>query len=189
VTALLECIPNVSEGRDASVLARLAETVERAGARLVDMHSDVDHHRSVFTFLGEPHAVERAALALGCAAVDLIDLRRHAGVHPRIGSLDVMPFVPLTGVSMAEAVAAAHRVGRALAAARALPVFFYEAAASGTTVLVTTHYMDEAEYCDRISIMVAGRIDAMGTPAELKQEFGVGSIDELFVRLARPSAQ
>ena len=64
----------------------------------------------------------------------------------------------------------------------------YEAAASGTTVLVTTHYMDEAEYCDRISIMVAGRIGAMGTPAELKRQFGTDSIDELFVRLARPDA-
>ena len=64
----------------------------------------------------------------------------------------------------------------------------YEAAAAGTTVLVTTHYMDEAEYCDRISIMVAGRIGAMGTPAELKQQFGAASIDEVFVRLARPAA-
>ena len=64
----------------------------------------------------------------------------------------------------------------------------YDAAASGTTVLVTTHYMDEAEYCDRISIMVAGRIGALGTPAELKQLFGVTSIDDLFVRLARPAA-
>ena len=62
----------------------------------------------------------------------------------------------------------------------------YEAAASGTTVLVTTHYMDEAEYCDRISIMVAGKIGAMGTPADLKKQFGVETIDELFVRLARP---
>jgi ABC-2 type transport system ATP-binding protein len=64
----------------------------------------------------------------------------------------------------------------------------YEAAARGTTVFVTTHYMDEAEYCDRISIMVAGRIEALGAPAELKSQFGVGSIDELFVRLARPTA-
>jgi len=63
----------------------------------------------------------------------------------------------------------------------------YETAHAGTTVLVTTHYMDEAEYCDRISIMVAGRIDAMGTPAELKRQAGVDSIDELFVRLARPA--
>lgn len=64
----------------------------------------------------------------------------------------------------------------------------YDAAARGTTVFVTTHYMDEAEYCDRISIMVAGRIEALGTPAELKQQYGVESIDELFVRLARPTA-
>ena len=64
----------------------------------------------------------------------------------------------------------------------------YEAAARGTTVLVTTHYMDEAEYCDRISIMVAGRIEVLGTPAELKRQYGVSSIDELFVRLARPTA-
>ena len=62
----------------------------------------------------------------------------------------------------------------------------YEAAAAGTTVFVTTHYMDEAEYCDRISIMVAGRLGALGTPAELKQQFGTDSIDDLFVRLARP---
>jgi len=64
----------------------------------------------------------------------------------------------------------------------------YEAASRGTTVFVTTHYMDEAEYCDRISIMVAGRIEALGAPAELKQQYGVDTIDELFVRLARPSA-
>jgi ABC-2 type transport system ATP-binding protein len=64
----------------------------------------------------------------------------------------------------------------------------YETARAGTTVLVTTHYMDEAEYCDRISIMVAGRIGALGTPAELKTRFGVASIDELFVNLARPTA-
>ena len=63
----------------------------------------------------------------------------------------------------------------------------YETARAGTTVLVTTHYMDEAEYCDRISIMVAGRIGAMGTPAELKRQFSAGSIDDLFVQLARPA--
>jgi ABC-2 type transport system ATP-binding protein len=63
----------------------------------------------------------------------------------------------------------------------------YETAAAGTTVLVTTHYMDEAEYCDRISIMVAGRLGALGTPAELKREFDAATIDELFVRLARPA--
>ena len=127
--ARLECVPNVSEGRDGGVLRRLGEAVDHAGARLVDVHSDVDHHRSVFTFLGAPDAVERAALALGRLAVELIDLRRHAGVHPRIGAVDVMPFVPLGGLSMAEAVTIAHRAGRAFASETGVPVFFYEEAA------------------------------------------------------------
>jgi glutamate formiminotransferase len=125
---LLECVPNVSEGRDRDRLRRLAEAIERGGARLVDVHSDVDHHRSVFTFLGGPDVVERAALAFGRLAVELIDLREHRGVHPRIGALDVVPFVPLA-LAMADAVAAAHRVGRALAAETGVPVFFYEEAA------------------------------------------------------------
>jgi glutamate formiminotransferase len=127
--ARLECVPNVSEGRDGGVLRRLGEAVDHAGARLVDVHSDVDHHRSVFTFLGAPEAVERAALALGRRAVELIDLRRHAGAHPRIGAVDVMPFVPLGGLTMAEAVTIAHRAGRAFASETGVPVFFYEEAA------------------------------------------------------------
>jgi glutamate formiminotransferase len=119
----------VSEGRDAERLRGLGEAVEEAGARLVDVHSDVDHHRSVFTFLGAPKVVERAALAFARLAVELIDLRHHAGVHPRIGAVDVIPFVPLAGLPMAEAVTIAQRVGRALASAMAVPVFFYEEAA------------------------------------------------------------
>ena len=97
---LLECVPNVSEGRDGDCLRRLREAVEGAGATLVDVHSDVDHHRSVFTFLGAPPIVERAALALARFAVELIDLRGHTGVHPRIGAIDVIPFVPLAGLPM-----------------------------------------------------------------------------------------
>ena len=127
--ARLECVPNVSEGRDAGRLRRLGESIEKAGAELVDVHSDVDHHRSVFTFLGAPEVVERAALAFARLAVELIDLRHHAGVHPRIGAVDVIPFVPLAGLPMAEAVTIAQRVGRALASATDVPVFFYEEAA------------------------------------------------------------
>lgn len=126
---MLECVANVSEGRDRDRLRRLAEAVTGAGAALVDVHSDVDHHRSVFTFLGAPSAVEQSALALARLAVELIDLRGHAGVHPRIGAVDVIPFVPLAGLPMAEAVAAAHRVGRAFASETGVPVFFYEEAA------------------------------------------------------------
>lgn len=126
---LMECVPNVSEGRDLGIIGALARAVEMAGARLVDVHSDVDHHRSVFTFFGEPSVVERAALALGCAAIERIDLSRHHGIHPRIGALDVMPFVPLAGSSMADAVRCAHAVGRTLAAETGIPVFFYGHAA------------------------------------------------------------
>lgn len=119
----------MSEGRAPDVIAELGAAVKTAGAELVDVHSDVDHHRSVFTFLGPADVVERAALALGAVAIARIDLRRHAGVHPRVGALDVMPFVPLRGSSMADAVTAARRVGGALAAAHAVPVFFYGEAA------------------------------------------------------------
>ncbi|MGH7277535.1 MAG: glutamate formimidoyltransferase, partial [Candidatus Rokuibacteriota bacterium] len=82
------------------MLRRLGDAIETAGVRLLDVHADVDHHRSVFTFLGGPERVEKAALALAVAAVELIDVGRHAGVHPRICALDVLPFVPLAGLPM-----------------------------------------------------------------------------------------
>ena len=128
--ALLECVPNVSEGRDQRVIRALGDAVERAGVRLLDVHADVDHHRSVFTYLGAPDAVERATLALAREAVERIDMRRHAGVHPRIGALDVAPFIPLRGTPMAEAVKSARRVGRAFCEATGVPVFFYAEASA-----------------------------------------------------------
>lgn len=127
---ILECVPNVSEGRDRRVIESLAGAIRSvAGARLVDIHTDPDHHRSVFTFLGPPAAVEAAALTLAEATVHTIDMRTHRGIHPRIGALDVLPFVPLREISMAEAVSTAHRVGRTLGAQLDLPIFFYGEAA------------------------------------------------------------
>lgn len=126
---LLECVPNVSEGRDASVIRRLVDAVERGGARLIDVHSDVDHHRSVFTIIGGGDDVERSVLALALAAVELVDLTKHRGAHPRIGAIDVIPFVPLRGASMRDAVAAAHRLGLVFASEANVPVFFYGEAA------------------------------------------------------------
>jgi glutamate formiminotransferase / 5-formyltetrahydrofolate cyclo-ligase len=126
---LLECVPNVSEGRDASVIRRLADAVERGGARLIDVHSDVDHHRSVFTIIGSGDDVERSVLGLARAAVELVDLTKHRGAHPRIGAIDVIPFVPLRGASMRDAVAAAHRLGLVFASEADVPVFFYGEAA------------------------------------------------------------
>jgi glutamate formiminotransferase len=126
----VECVPNVSEGRDPARLARLADSVRAvAGVRLADVHADADHHRSVFTFLGAPAAVAAGALALADAAVREVDMREHRGIHPRVGALDVVPFVPLRGMTMAQAVRLAHDTGRALAARHALPVYYYAEAA------------------------------------------------------------
>ena len=126
---LLECVPNVSEGRDAAVIRRLADAAAGGGARLIDVHSDVDHHRSVFTIIGRGDDVERSVLALARAAVELVDLTKHRGAHPRIGAIDVIPFVPLRGASMRDAVAAAHRLGLVFASEADVPVFFYGEAA------------------------------------------------------------
>lgn len=128
--SILECVPNLSEGRDRSVIDRLAGAIRSvAGVRLADIHADPDHHRSVFTFLGAPAAVEAAASALAEAALRAIDMTTHRGIHPRIGALDVLPFIPLRGVSMEEAAAIAHRLGRTLGARFELPIFFYGEAA------------------------------------------------------------
>ena len=129
--ALVECVPNVSEGRNRAVLEELAACIAGVpGVTLADVHADPDHHRSVFTFLGAPDAVEAAALALAASVVERVDMRRHRGVHPRLGALDVLPFVPLAGVPMDDAVGLARGVGRALAARHRLPVYYYGAAAT-----------------------------------------------------------
>lgn len=122
---ILEAVPNLSLTADPAVLAELRALVESHGARVLDASSDPDHGRSVLTLVGTPRQVEKAALALAGFAVDRIDLRTHRGVHPRIGALDVLPFVPLAGMTMAEAVEVAHRVGGSLAADLSLPVWYY----------------------------------------------------------------
>jgi glutamate formiminotransferase len=127
---LLECVPNVSEGRRPEVVARLADVLRAApGVRLLDHSADADHHRAVFTLAGEPAPLRRALLALYAEALARIDLRRHHGVHPRVGAVDVVPFVPLGGAVMADAVDAAHALGDEVARRFELPVYYYEEAA------------------------------------------------------------
>src|SRR5262245_62860547 len=105
---LIECVPNVSEGRRRDVVERLAAAIRDVhGARLLDYSADAAHNRSVFTLAGEGAALEAAVLALFEQAVANIDLRTHHGEHPRMGAVDVVPFVPLTGATMADAVAIA----------------------------------------------------------------------------------
>ncbi len=127
---MVECVPNVSEGRDAARLARFAGAVRATpGVTLADVHADPDHHRSVFTFLGAPAAVAAGAVSLAGAVFAELDMREHHGIHPRIGALDVLPFVPLADTSLRDAVALAHTVGATLAERHALPVYYYRAAA------------------------------------------------------------
>jgi glutamate formiminotransferase / 5-formyltetrahydrofolate cyclo-ligase len=120
---VLECVPNVSEGRDALVLDALAAA---CGASLLDVHTDPDHHRSVFTLAG-PGArdAEQAVTRFACAVAERIDLSAHAGVHPRFGTLDVVPFVALDGTTPAEAVDAARAFAAWVADELELPVFLY----------------------------------------------------------------
>lgn len=129
--ALVECVPNVSEGRDRARLEAFAAAVRATPAvTLMDVHADPDHHRSVYSFAGPPDAAGAAALALAARVIGTLDLRHHQGVHPRIGALDVVPFVPLVGCTMEESVALARRVGRAVAARHDLPVYYYGHAAT-----------------------------------------------------------
>jgi glutamate formiminotransferase/glutamate formiminotransferase/formiminotetrahydrofolate cyclodeaminase len=129
---LIEAIPNVSEGRRADVIGELTDAVTSAGADVVllDRSSDRSHNRAVFTMAGTADGVARAVHALAAVAVARIDLRSHAGVHPRIGALDVVPFVPLGTVPMTRAIDLARRVARDLSDSFALPTYLYGAAAS-----------------------------------------------------------
>lgn len=127
---LVECVPNVSEGRRSDVIERLAKSIRDVpGVRLLDQTSDIDHNRSVFTFAGDADAVTGAAHALITAAYLEIDMRSHKGEHPRLGAVDVVPFVPLAGVTMDDCVALAHRFGREVAQRHQVPVYFYARAA------------------------------------------------------------
>ncbi len=127
--AIVECVPNFSEGRDARVIDKLCAAITAAGAIVLDTTSDQDHNRSVITFAGEPDAVCAAAIdAVGLAA-ELIDLRSHVGVHPRIGAADVVPFVPVRGVSLAECVQLSRTCAAEVWRRFAVPSYFYEASA------------------------------------------------------------
>jgi glutamate formiminotransferase len=120
----------VSEGRHPERVARLAAAAASgAGVRLLDVSSDPDHNRTVLTLAGEAPGLRQSLLALYAAALEEIDLTRHAGVHPRVGAVDVVPFVPLGDTPMAEAVAAAEDLAQEVAARFELPVYLYERAA------------------------------------------------------------
>lgn len=128
---IIECIPNISEGRRPEIVERLAEAARRSsGVRLLDYSSDASHNRSVFTLAGDAGSLTRAILALFEQAVADIDLRQQSGEHPRVGAVDVVPFVPIEGVTMDDCVRLAKEVGAAVAERFRIPVFLYEEASS-----------------------------------------------------------
>src|SRR3954469_8766749 len=128
---VIECNPNGSEGRRADVVDGMAAAIRAVpGARLLDYSSDASHNRSVFTLAGDAEAVKQAVLALFERALAAIDLRTHKGEHPRLGAVDVVPFVPIEGVTMEECVALAKEVGREVADRFGVPVYLYEEAST-----------------------------------------------------------
>ena len=129
--AIIESIPNVSEGRRPDVVAGFADAIRQIpGATLLDVSSDTSHNRSVLTLVGDAPALKAAILALYDAALAAIDLRAHSGEHPRIGAVDVVPFVPIEGATMADCVQLAKDVAATVAERHAVPVYLYEEAAS-----------------------------------------------------------
>ena len=125
---LLECALNVSEGRREDVIRAIVAAAQ--GVRVLDVLSDRDHNRTVLTFVGSPEAVVEASFQVAAKAAELIDMHQHHGAHPRMGAVDVIPFVPLGDAVMSEAIAAARELGRRLGGALGIPVYLYEEAAS-----------------------------------------------------------
>ena len=125
---LLQCVPNFSEGRDPAFRCELQNVFERFPVKVLDLSMDADHNRADCTFLGAPTVVEECAAALCARAVELIDMRTHTGSHPRMGAVDVVPFVPIRSLTMEDAVEIARRFGKGFAQRHAVPVFFYEEA-------------------------------------------------------------
>src|ERR1019366_1058388 len=124
---LVECVPNFSEGRDAAKTDAIVQAIVSVPeVVLLDRGSDADHNRSVLTFVGPPAAVADAAFRAVEKAASLIDLTRHEGVHPRIGAADVVPFIPIEGVTMEECVQLAERLGAEIWSKLKVPVYLYE---------------------------------------------------------------
>jgi glutamate formiminotransferase len=127
---VLEAVPNVSEGRRPDVVSAIADAFS-GGVELLDVHSDADHHRSVFTLVGEEGALIDALVAGIAASAERIDLREHVGVHPRVGAADVVPLVPLAPVDMPRAISAARELAKRVGTELGLPVFLYGEAGGG----------------------------------------------------------
>ncbi|HCJ57948.1 MAG TPA: glutamate formimidoyltransferase [Clostridiaceae bacterium] len=128
---IVECVPNFSEGRNKGVIEAIVDEVRKInGVKLLDYSPDEDHNRTVVTFVGDPENIKAAAFNLAKKASELIDMRVHKGGHPRMGATDVMPFIPVSDVAMADCIAIAREVGKRIGEELGIPVYLYEDAAS-----------------------------------------------------------
>jgi glutamate formiminotransferase/formiminotetrahydrofolate cyclodeaminase len=129
MSTLVECVPNFSEGRNQSVVDAIVDAMKLPGVYLLDRESDADHNRSVITLVGDAEAVAEAAIRGVGKAAELIDLNKHQGAHPRMGAADVVPFIPIEGVTLEDCIAIARKVGEEIWKRHQVPVYLYEAAA------------------------------------------------------------
>lgn len=160
---LVQCVPNFSEGRDGAVIDAIVATLDGHDVEVLDVSPDADHHRTDVTFIGRPEAVRSAALDLALAAVDRIDLTAHEGEHPRMGAIDVVPFVPVRGVSMDDCVELARSFGETFAAEAEVPTYLYEAAANRP---------DRENLADVRRGEFEGLREAIGTDPDRTPDFG-----------------
>ena len=136
----MECVPNFSEGRDLAKIEKIVDKFRaKAGVKLLDYSNDEDHNRLVVTVVGEPEALKDALLEAVGQAVELIDLAKHSGQHPRMGAVDVVPFIPIRGCTMDEAIALSKEMGEKVAALYRVPVFLYEKSVSYTHLTLPTN--------------------------------------------------
>jgi len=128
---IVECVPNFSEGRRKEIIEEIIDQVrKRKDVKLLDYSSDPDHNRTDVTFIGEPQSVKEAALDLAIKCVELIDMNKHKGEHPRMGAIDVVPFIPVYNVTMEECVKLAHEFAKEFSEKTGVPCFMYEEAAT-----------------------------------------------------------
>lgn len=160
---LVQCVPNVSEGRDSAVIDAIVDTLDAHDVEVLDVSPDADHNRTDVTFVGAPEAVQAAALDLATAAVEHIDMTDHEGEHPRMGAVDVVPFVPVRGLSMDDCVELARDFAERFAAETEVPTYLYAEAATRA---------DRENLADVRRGEFEGLREAIGTDPDRRPDFG-----------------
>jgi glutamate formiminotransferase len=172
---ILQCVPNFSEGRNPGFIRELKAILTQHPVTLLDSSMNKDHNRADVTFLGAPEAVEAAAMAVTSRALELIDMRTHNGSHPRMGAVDVVPFIPMRGMTMAEAVEIARRFGKAFAGRHQVPVFFYEEACT-TEARRSLSDIRKGEYEGMARKLQDPAWSVDAGPQKLSEKFGVTAV-------------